>query len=159
MTWMSFQHYVYISSQKSKCMDQFSVGQYKFEPSNSTLLKQPCHHLLLSLHQVTVLTLFLSQSPGIKQWYIYTYIKEPDFFNLVTELLLGHRPQKAEIQICCWIWYGECTNSFWLRLGHLQVTSISDPSTFLIASNTISMSCQYPIPNTGVTRVVRCLCL
>ena len=38
-----------------------------------------------------------------------TYIKEPHFFNFLTELLLGHWPLKAEIRICFRIWYGECT--------------------------------------------------
>ena len=57
-----------------------------------------------------VLRSVLKESIAILLHYlIYTYIKEPDFFTFEDELLLGHWPQKAEIWICCWIWYGECT--------------------------------------------------
>ena len=38
-----------------------------------------------------------------------TDIKEPDFFNLLTELLPGHWPLKAKIRKCCHQLYGECT--------------------------------------------------
>ena len=43
-------------------------------------------------------------SKGLLEVYnSYNYIKEPDFFNLLTELILGHWLLKAEIRICCHI--------------------------------------------------------